>query len=278
MVTGVRDDGFHNLVSLAAPVKFGDELETEICPDADADKIECDMEGVPLDGSNLVAKAAKLFRQRTGSDVFFKFKLSKKTPHGAGLGGGSSNGTTALVSINELCGNMLGAKDLLEAAAELGSDCPLFVEGKPVVMRGRGEKVCPLFGDAAECVSNLKLLIFKPEFSINTAWAYGQMRANPTCYIDPDEAESKISAWLENPSISSLPFENNMQAAAFKKYPALELALSGVREKFGVPALMSGSGSACFAVVNGLADEKICELENFVKSELGRSCLTARAW
>ncbi len=276
-ITGVREDGFHDLISLVTPTKFGDDLETELLPDvATADILSCDLEGVPCDESNLVIKAAKLFRQATGLEKYFKFDLEKRTPAGAGLGGGSSNGAIALASMNELCGKPLSMRQLEKIAAELGSDCPLFLTGTPVVMRGRGEKVFPLYGDAREYISMLKLLIFKPDFSINTGWAYSQMRANPSVYLDKDYAESRISEWLENPNITGIPLINNMQVEAFKKYPALEIILEEVREKFRVPAIMSGSGSACFAIVNDLDEAKTQELEKFIKKTLGESCFIAR--
>jgi len=277
-ITGVRPDGFHNLTSLVAPTRFGDFLEAEILPpSAPADTLACDMPGVPCDDSNLVIKAAKLFRRAAKTEGKFAFFLDKKTPAGAGLGGGSSNGAVALSAMNELCGNPLSQKELENLAAELGSDCPLFLANTPVVMRGRGELVYPLAGGAAECVSRIRLLLFKPEFSINTGWAYSQMRANPTDYLDADFAESKISEWLENPSIGGLPLINNMQIEAFKKFPALEVAIDSIREKFRAPAMMSGSGSACFAIVNSLSENEIAEMETFVKSMLGDSCFVARA-
>lgn len=277
-ITGVREDGFHNLVSIVSPVKFGDELTVELLEGASKDELKCNMEGVPCDESNLVIKGAILFRKAIGKDCYFKFDLVKKVPHGAGLGGGSSNGAVALKAMNELCGNPLTMKQLEDIASELGSDCPLFLSETPVVMRGRGELVYPLFGDAQDYISRLKLFLFKPEFSINTGWAYSQMKANPSDYIDADEAESLISVWLENPSITGLPLVNNMQIEAFKKYPALELAVESVREKFQIPAMMSGSGSACFAIVNNLTDDQIDELEAHIKSMLGDSCFTARAY
>ena len=276
-ITGVRPDGFHNLVSIVAPVKFGDWLEVEKLESANADVVECNMEGVPLDGSNLVVKAAELFRGATGESAFFKFTLTKNVPHGAGLGGGSSNGAAALLAVNELCGKPLSTKKLENLAAEMGSDCPLFLTGTPVVMRGRGELVYPLFGDAADYISRLKLVIFKPAFSINTGWAYSQMKANPSDYIDADEAESMLSVWLENPSISGLPLVNNMQIEAFKKFPALELAVESVREKFRIPAMMSGSDSACFAIVNNLTETEVGELKAHIKSMLGDSCVVVDA-
>ena len=277
-ITGARADGFHNLVSLVAPTRFGDELEASALPaSALCDELICDMPGVPCDSSNLVLKAADIFRRRSGVGNFFKFDLRKKTPAGAGLGGGSSNGAAALAAANELSGGPLSPRELEELAAELGSDCPLFLTGNPVVMRGRGEKVFPLAGEAKDYIGMLRLLLFKPAFSINTGWAYAQMRANPQVYIDADFAEAKLSEWLENPSITGLPLINNMQVEAFKKYPALEVALESVRENFGVPAMMSGSGSACFAIVNNLDAEGVRSLKEHVRSLLGESCFIAEA-
>lgn len=275
-ITGVRDDGFHNLISLVMPTKFGDWLTVEVLPEsATCDELSCNMEGVPCDESNLVIKAAIIFRRETNSKRFFKFTLEKNTPAGAGLGGGSSNGAIALASINEIEGEPLSTRKLEKLAAELGSDCPLFLSGNPVVMRGRGEKVFPLTGEAKEYLEMLKLVLFKPDFSINTGWAYSQMKANPEVYIDADNAESRLSEWLENPNITGIPLINNMQIEAFKKYPALEIAIEQIKEKFSIPTMMSGSGSACFAIVNDLSDERISELKDFIKSMLGESCFIA---
>lgn len=274
-ILGPRPDGFHELLSLVAPTKFGDILTAETADGKTCDSLECNMEGVPTDSSNLVIKAAELFRQKTGLKTFFNFRLEKRVPAGAGLGGGSSNGASALLAVNELCGTPLKISDLESIAAQMGSDCPLFLTQTPVVMRGRGEKVYPLRGAARECISRLKLLIFKPDFSINTGWAYAQMRANPEDYIDETFAESALSEWLENPSISGLPLINNMQIEAFKKFPALQITLEEICGEFRVPAMMSGSGSACFAVVNNLEDSEIKKLADFIKSRLGQSCTIA---
>ena len=276
-ITGVRNDGFHNLISLVAPTRFGDWLEVETLENADKDELSCNMAGVPCDESNLVIKAAMLFRQATGLNSFYKFTLEKNTPHGAGLGGGSSNGAVALLAMNELANKPLSMRALEKLSAEMGSDCPLFLSGNPVVMRGRGEKVFSLTGDAKDYISMLRLVIFKPEFSINTGWAYGQMKANPSVYLDADFAEAKLSEWLENPNITGIPLINNMQVEAFKKYPALEVALENIRQKFGVPAMMSGSGSACFAIVNDLTQQQVSDLKTFITSMLGESCFITEA-
>ena len=101
------------------------------------------------------------------------------------------------------------------------------------------------------------------------------MRANPEDYIDETSAESALSEWLENPSISGLPLINNMQIEAFKKFPALQITLDEIGGEFRVPAMMSGSGSACFAVVNNLDDSEIKKLADFIRARLGQSCTIA---
>lgn len=275
-ILGVRPDGFHELISIVAPTKFGDTLKAQIS-DKPADSLACNMEGIPLDSTNLVIKAAELFREATGRSEHFDFDLQKRVPAGAGLGGGSSNGAAALLAVNELCGNPLPTKKLSEIAAQMGSDCPLFLTNTPVVMRGRGERVFALRGEAREYIERLKLVIFKPDFSINTGWAYSQMKANPQDYMSENAAESALSEWLENPSISGLPLINNMQIEAFKKFPALQIVLDEIRTRFRVPAMMSGSGSACFAIVNNLEDDEIAELEKLVKNLLGETALVVRA-
>ena len=261
-ILGVRPDGFHELISIVAPTKFGDTLKAQIS-DKPADSLACNMEGIPLDSTNLVIKAAELFREATGRSEHFDFDLQKRVPAGAGLGGGSSNGAAALLAVNELCGNPLPMKKLSEIAAQMGSDCPLFLTNTPVVMRGRGERVFALRGEAREYIERLKLVIFKPDFSINTGWAYSQMKANPQDYMSENAAESALSEWLENPSISGLPLINNMQIEAFKKFPALQIVLDEIR--------------ACFAIVNNLEDDEIAELEKLVKNLLGETALVVRA-
>ena len=158
-ITGRRDDGYHDLVSVAAPLDFGDLLTAEIGVSAPESgdrmaqcesgaqgagvpfRLECDNPEVPRDGANLVLKAAGAFAAATGWKEPVVFRLTKRIPIGAGLGGGSSNAAAALRALNQLSGADLGRAELGELAARAGSDCPLFLEGGPVIMRGRGERI-----------------------------------------------------------------------------------------------------------------------------------------
>ena len=104
--TRKREDGFHDLASLFQAVGFGDTLELTPLDDdgATSDEFSCNMEGVPVDDSNLVLRALKLMREKTGKRQYFKANLIKQVPAQAGLGGGSANAATAMWAANELMG------------------------------------------------------------------------------------------------------------------------------------------------------------------------------
>lgn len=248
-ITGRRADGFHDLVSVVAPVKFGDTLRAEATTDGRFTLV-CDDPAVPCDETNLVLRAATLFKVAAGGALGARFILDKRIPLGAGLGGGSSNAVAALQALNQLVPEPLGRETLLELAIKLGSDCPLFLHGAPVVMRGRGERIEPLAAQAGARLSGRRVLIFKPSFGIATAWAYGQMAANaPESYLPPIEAEAFLSRWLTSAEPVEKLLFNNMERPAFAKFIALPTLLERLRAEFGLAVAMSGSGSACYAVL-----------------------------
>lgn len=252
-VTGRRADGFHDLVSIAAPLDFGDELRAESGGQGTEDSrqfsLECDQPGVPVDGGNLVLKAAGAFASATGWRQPVRFRLTKRIPMGAGLGGGSSNAVAALRALNLLSGDSLDTAGLERLAAGLGSDCVLFMRDAPVVMRGRGERVEPVPAPAASRLRGRSVLLFKPSFGISTPWAYGRMVARGTDYVSASAAEARLAGWLGGAApVEELLF-NNMEPAAFEKYLALPVLLERLRREFGVAVAMSGSGSTCYALL-----------------------------
>jgi len=250
-VTGRRADGFHDLVSLVAPLTFGDELEVRHQEQGGGSRftLACDHPEVPVDGSNLVLKAAEAFAVAADWKGGAHFTLTKRIPVGAGLGGGSSNAAAALRALNRLAGNPLDEARLADVAATLGSDCVLFLRNAPVVMRGRGERVEALPEAALARLRGRRVLLFKPSFGIITPWAYKQMIARGTDYVVPGEADRRLAAWVAGGAPAENLLFNNMEPAAFGKYPALPLLLERLRRDFGAAVAMSGSGSACFALL-----------------------------
>ncbi|WP_231865769.1 4-(cytidine 5'-diphospho)-2-C-methyl-D-erythritol kinase [Cephaloticoccus primus] len=211
-ITGQRSDGFHDLVSLAVPLDWGDELELRVLAEgagraggagaqSGETRLRCEASTpaceVPASADNLVQRAAAAFRAATGFSRPVDFILKKRVPVGAGLGGGSSDAVAALRGLNALAAAenprcALSEAALGELAAQLGADCTFFVHGRPAIMRGSGERVKPLNRSASATATadsgavsasaasaflrGQRLFLCKPAFGVNTAWAYGEMR------------------------------------------------------------------------------------------------------
>ncbi len=250
-VTGRRADGFHDLVSVVAPLEFGDTLEA-ISKEQGAGSnfsLECDDPEVPTDGNNLILKAAEAFATATRWFEPVHFKLTKRIPIGAGLGGGSSNAVAALRALNRLSGGRASDEELAAIAPALGSDCALFLHSVPVVIRGRGERVELLPPEATARLRGRRVVVFKPSFGIGTSWAYGRMVARGKDYVARKEAERRFADWSAGKAPAEDLLFNNMKGAAFDKFVALPTLAAKLRKESGVMVRMSGSGSACFALV-----------------------------
>ena len=232
-VTGRRPDGFHDLVSVAAPLLWGDTVEIEA--GGHSFTVECDNREVPTDASNLVIRAAAEFAKATGRAGGAHFRIAKRIPFGAGLGGASSDAASVLEALNEAAGGPLDAAALARVASAVGSDCALFLAKGPVVMRGRGERVEPLPKEAYSRIRGMRVLIFKPGFAIPTPWAYGRLAAEaPRGYVAASRAEAMLASWIAKPGASAgaLLF-NSMERAAFAKFPALPVLLERLSSQFG---------------------------------------------
>ena len=138
---------------------------------ADGVQFSCDDPSLPNGEENLVVQAARLFQKATKIGAGVEIALEKKIPHGAGLGGGSSDAATTLLGLNELFETRLDQKDLIELAAQIGSDVPFFILGSAATCRGRGEIVEP-----ARLPASFNLLLVKPDFGVPTPWAYGRWK------------------------------------------------------------------------------------------------------
>ncbi|MFZ9683272.1 MAG: 4-(cytidine 5'-diphospho)-2-C-methyl-D-erythritol kinase [Cephaloticoccus sp.] len=251
-VTGRRVDGFHDLVSVAAPLDWGDELAATCTEQGAGERfsLKCGDPSVPVDGSNLVLKAAAAFAGATGWKGGAQFQLTKAIPVGAGLGGGSSDAVATLRVLNDLSGGRLGDAALRDLAATLGADCPLFLAGGPVVMRGRGEQLEALAAGELARLRGRRVLIFKPGFGVSTPWAYGRMAARPETYVPAAEAEARLAAWRAGAAPAEDLLFNAMESVVFAKFPALPALHTELHERFGLQPRMSGSGSASFAFLD----------------------------
>ena len=245
-ITGRRADGFHELISLVAPIALADTLTLDVGRPLG---LTCDDASLPVDGSNLVLKIAAAYVKRRPSAPTGHFHLTKKVPHGAGLGGGSSDAAAALRLLDQASGDPLGLEVLETLAAEVGSDCPFFVRGQAAVMRGRGERleILPLAARAA--LAGRKVVLVKPPFGVPTPEAYALL-AKAGKYRPAAQAEAELAAWIAQPAADPSVLGNDLAAPVFAKYLALPVGLESFRRATGVNWQMTGSGSACFAFVS----------------------------
>lgn len=260
-ILGRREDGFHEIETRMLEVALADELEMAVTARPGVD-FQCSEPGVPVNESNLVLKAVRLLEAETGRAFGLRIHLRKHIPHGAGLGGGSSDAAAALAGIDELLALELGRERLLGLAQRIGSDVAFFLLGGACDCTGRGERVAPV-----AFAEPLRLLLVKPPFAVPTPWAYQQ--------------------WAKSAEVPGLSYEpqvfpwgtmvNDLERPVFGKHLVLGVMKQWLRSQPGVQgALMSGSGSTVFAVLEPEAPAE--ELIRQIREEFGDAvwtCLTS---
>jgi 4-diphosphocytidyl-2-C-methyl-D-erythritol kinase len=248
-ILGRRADGFHEVETVMQPVPVFDRLSFDQA--REGIHLTCSEPALPTDSRNLVYRAATRFLEAGGIKTGVRLHLEKHIPMAAGLGGGSGNAATALLGLNELFGHPL-APPLLEAiAASLGSDIPFFLQARPALATGRGDRIQPLEPFAA--LNGAALVLVHPGFGIATAWAYQRLAGFPAALNGQPGRAEKLVSLLQTASLRSAgaEFYNSLEAPALNKYPILILFQEFLREHGAAATLMSGSGSTTFAVVEG---------------------------
>jgi 4-diphosphocytidyl-2-C-methyl-D-erythritol kinase len=270
-ILGRRADGFHELETVMQPVNFFDELFFE--RGGNGIQLSCSEKNLPTDSKNLVYRAAENFLMAAKIRDGVKIHLEKKIPLAAGLGGGSGNAATTLLALNELFDSPLAAENFFEIAATLGSDIPFFLQNKPALATGRGEKIQPLENFPA--LRGRAFLLIHPGFGISTPWAYQNLARFPKALNGEKGRAEKLISLLQTADLqtAAADFYNSLEAPALGKFPILELFQEFLREHGALAALMSGSGSTTFAIAENVSAAETL-LEKF-QSQFGANGWTA---
>ena len=245
-ILGKRPDGFHELETVMHPIRVFDRLSFTRRPKSI--ELSCSEPSLPTDSGNLVYRAAALFLERTKIREGVKLHIEKRIPLAAGLGGGSGDAATTLLGMNELYNAPLGQAELSELAASLGSDAPFFLQDKPALATGRGEKIQSLAPFPA--LRGAVFVLIHPGFGIATAWAYQQLARFPSALSGQPGRAQKLLALLNAPDLRAAgkEFYNSLEAPALEKFPILALYQEFVCAEGAAATLMSGSGSTTFAL------------------------------
>ena len=159
-----RDDGYHELRTVFQTISLADTIEIEFTPAKRTMLAIDDDHQIP---NNLVLLAAQAALDRMKIQAHVRFRLRKKIPMGAGLGGGSSNAAAVLLALPVLAGRVIPFDELTSLALGLGSDVPFFLEGGTALGLGRGSELYPLTDLKQE-----PILLLAPGVHVSTVQAY----------------------------------------------------------------------------------------------------------
>lgn len=234
-ITSKREDGYHNLESCFYPVNWCDALEI-----TEATSFSFESSGLPIPGdpdANLVVKAYELLQKDFGLPPV-RVHLLKSIPMGAGLGGGSADGAFMLKLLNDKFSLGLDTARLADYALQLGSDCPFFIQNKPVMAKGRGE----IFEPVNLSLRGKYVVLINPGLHIGTREAFSG--------IVPAASDVDLRAILENTPMDQWleHVVNDFEKSVFLRHPAIAVIKTKLYEAGARYASMSGSGSTIFGI------------------------------
>lgn len=249
-VLGQRKDGFHEIESLVSAVTLYDELTFADRADS-VIELTCDQSKVPADRRNLIVQAAMLLAKDSGGNPGMTCRLTKRIPVGGGLGGGSSNGASALTALSRLWGLDWPMDRLMPLAASLGSDVPFFLSGGSAVVSGRGDRIKP---------ARLRwpgwIVLLLPGIPISSgavyrAWEPGEDPPGSSVRdaLTADDAAGATNAveWMAGTF-------NMLEKPVVKVCPVMRGLMARGRELAGRAVRVSGSGSTLFTAFDARAE------------------------
>lgn len=251
-VTGKRPNGYHELTTIFAKISLGDYLTVEVVP-ANKTSISLQVTGplrrrIPATPQNLVCKAAQAFLDHYCLNARVRLVLEKHVPTGAGLGGGSSDAAGVLLALCEMFHKH--PLELIELAAKLGADVPLFLYPDTFLKgEGIGEKLSPI--PAADTLPYLVLLY--PNTAVSTKEVFARMHVPEqqevlTNLSKLDKLIDVVRNGLPVVSWGSLLF-NRLEEYVLPFVPAVKDAIATLQQASESICMMSGSGSTVFTLV-----------------------------
>ena len=233
-VIGRRQDGYHLLESLFAPLQLSDTIGI-----SSSDEVSCTVDGAEIE-DNIVIKAANLLKSELEVESGCKIHIAKNIPIGAGLGGGSSNAATVLKMLNAFWQLGLSQLQLEKYAIKLGADVPFFIGCKSAFLEGVGEKITPV-----TLGIELPILLINPNMHVSTKEVF-------------QKGFSKFTPSIgANANMSELIFTGHNDLCANACEIALEIKniIEFLKKQSGIKvARMSGAGSTCFGIFESIED------------------------
>lgn len=247
-VTGVRDDGYHELDSLVVFADVGDQITVTSNADLLLEVSGPFAEGVPTDHTNIVVKAAEVLRKHHGVELGASVRLEKHLPNAAGIGGGSSDAAIVLSMLAQLWEVAEVPRDL-PSVVTLGADVPVCLcAPEPIRMTGIGEKL-----SAVPALPDFALVLVNPRVTVPTGPVFQNLKSKTNAGLSPLSSQLDFDgfvAWLKMQ-------RNDLAVPACEVAPEVETVLNKLMRLPSVAyAGMSGSGATCFGIVRNMAEAR----------------------
>ena len=250
-VTGVRENGYHDVRMIMQSIELCDYLDIEV-NNSGRIELTCSNPKIECDKSNLIYKAAdKLINKAVDEEIIDKntgvtISLQKNIPIAAGLAGGSTDAAATLVGLNEELGLGYSSSELRGLGVTLGADIPFCIEGGTYLSEGIGEVLSKL-KDAPDCF----IVLVKPDINVSTKFVYDNLILNEET-VHPD-VDAMLNA-IETGSIKRVAdcLDNLLATVTEKEYPIIVDIKNILKENGALNAIMSGSGPTVF----GLFDDE----------------------
>lgn len=266
LIAGKRDDGFHSINTLMSKITWYDRIEISHS-DIKGVKLRCKGEfWAPENNDNLIIKAATALTNFCGFEPSVNITLVKNIPAGTGLGSASSDAAAALLGLDRFYNLQIPIAKLAEIAATFGSDTAFFTGSSQAVCSGRGEIM-----EQVPKRFDFRALVIVPPISIPTVSVYKNYVHNDAFY---NEAYGKISKLMDNGQVGDAAgLGINMLAdSCFKVNPEMAEFHKELNEILG-GAVLSGSGSAFYRLLNNESQQQIDEYMRCVEDRLGCSII-----
>lgn len=237
-----RPDGYHNLQTVFMPVPLTDALEVHEMDAAFPSEVDCDLKvtNIAVEGDeqrNLVVRAYNMLKSEFPDMPRVHAHLRKDIPTQAGMGGGSSDCAAMLLLLNRMFSLGLTQQQLIDRAAQLGADCPIFILNRPAYAEGIGEKLTPI----ELSLQDYYLAIVRPNIPVPTKEAFSRITPHMPAKNCLDIVRQPIDTWRHE-------LVNDFEESVFALHPEIGAVKQRLYDLGAVYAAMSGSGSALFGI------------------------------
>ncbi|MEK7813341.1 MAG: 4-(cytidine 5'-diphospho)-2-C-methyl-D-erythritol kinase, partial [Candidatus Desantisbacteria bacterium] len=252
-VINKRVDGYHDIVSIMQAIGLYDIIYLTA---AEEISLECPGLDIPSE-SNIAYKAAKLLLEYANKGQGAAIKIDKHIPHGAGLGGGSSDAASVLMGLNQLWELDLNKQELMQIGERLGADVPFFIISGTCLAEGIGTRITPVPN-----LCNIWFVLVYPRINISTDWVYKNVKFELTNQIKTVKIVLEGLKYNDIMAVSK-GCHNRLEDVTLKAYPQIKTIKDELMDAGCLAALMSGSGSCVFGITGSKeeAERIACKLK-----------------